>query len=279
MAARACAECAHAHARDTRSLRSLVGSPEAPTFPPQDATNTTKTINQHKQAQESLARFARSCAPLRLQHSHHKTRPTPPRQSTNTSRHRNHSLASLARVLPCGSNIPTTRRDQHHQDNQTTQAGAGITRSLRSLVCSPAAPTFPPQDVTRSLRSLVCSPADPHSLRSPSGSRPRSARLGFLLPARGGNPRTPSAGHGKGLRNRPFTSLGPIPSGPPPSRSLRSLDAAPRRLPAAASGDASGLATLGSSALPCALAIRPRYALIGWAQPVGIAHIVYRLPP
>ena len=73
MAARTCAECAHAHARDTRSLRSLVGSPEAPTFPPQDATNTTETINQHKQAQESLARSARSWAPLRLRHSLHKT--------------------------------------------------------------------------------------------------------------------------------------------------------------------------------------------------------------
>ena len=138
---------------------------------------------------------------------------------------------------------------------------AGDTRSLRSLVCSPFPPVplphshhktqpTPSAGDTRSLRSLVGYPAAPHYLRSPSGSRPRSARLGFLLPTRGGNPRTPSAGLGKGLRNRQSTSLGPIPSGPPPSRSLRSLEAAPRRLPASATGAASGLAALGSSALP-----------------------------
>ncbi len=66
--------------------------------------------------------------------------------------HEGHSLAPLARGLPCGSNIPTTRRDQHHQDNQPTQAGAEVTRSLRSLVCSPAAPTFPPQDANNTKR-------------------------------------------------------------------------------------------------------------------------------
>ena len=129
MAARTCAECAHAHARDTRSLRSLVGPHAAPTFPPQDATNTTKPINQHKQARKSLARSARSWAPLRPQHSHHKTQSTPPRQSTNTSRRRSHSLAPLARGPPCGSKIPSTRRDQH----QTRGTLARCARSWATL--------------------------------------------------------------------------------------------------------------------------------------------------
>lgn len=166
---------------------------------------------------------------------------------------------------------------------------AGDTRSLRSLVCSPFPPVplphshhktqpTPSTGDTRSLRSLAGYHAAPHSHRSPSRSRARSARLGFLLPARGGNPRTPSAGLGTGLRNRQSTSLGPIPSGPPPSRSLRSLDAAPRRLPAAASGGASGLAALGSSALPYAIACRPHYALIGCRPAKARLPIVYRLP-
>lgn len=114
---------------------------------------------------------------------------------------------------------------------------AGDTRSLRSLACSPFPPVplhhshhktqpTPSAADTRSLRSLAGYPAAPHSLRSPTGSRPRYARLGFLLPTRGGNPRAPSAGLGTGLRNRLSTSLGPIPSDPPPVvgfRSRRSL--------------------------------------------------------
>ena len=194
MAARACAECAHAHARDTRSLRSLVGSPEAPTFPPQDATNTTKTINQHKQAQESLARFARSCAPLRLQHSHHKTRPTPPRQSNNTSRRRNHSLASLARVLPCGSNIPTTRRHSLASLARVLPCGSPfapvplrLPPSLRSVgLPASCARGEPPHSVSRAWEGAAQSTIHllgTHSLRSPSLSLAPLARCRSAPPA------------------------------------------------------------------------------------------------
>ena len=128
MAARTCAECAHAHARDTRSLRSLVGPPEAPTFPPQDATNTKRG---------------------------------------------EHSLAALARGLPCGSPFaPVPLR---------------LPPSLRSV----GLPAFsargkPPHSVSRAGERAALSPVHllgPHSLRSPFLSLAALARCRSAPPA------------------------------------------------------------------------------------------------
>ena len=161
MAARACAECAHARTRDTRSLRSLVGSPAAPTFPPQDATNTTKTINQHKQARKSLARSARSWAPLRLQHSHHKTQTTPSAGDT-----RSHRSLVGSPAAPHSLRLP---------------------RSLRSLgLPASSARGKPPHSVSRARERAAQSPIhllEPYSLRCPSLSLAPLARCRSVPPA------------------------------------------------------------------------------------------------
>ena len=86
----------------------------------------------------------------------------------------------------------------------------GAPHSLRSPSQDPRAryararcPPFPPFPLP------IPSVPPPNSLRSPSNSRARSARLGFLPPTHGGNPRAPSSGQGKRLRNRISTSLSP----------------------------------------------------------------------
>lgn len=152
----------------------------------------------------TLARSARSCAPLRLPHSHHKTQPTPPRQTTSTSKRGGHSLASLARVLPIPSDPPPAFPPQ---DATNTKSGRHSLASLaRGLPCGSPFPPIPlrlppslrsvglpasyargkpPHSVSRAGEGAAQSPVHllgPYSLRSPSGGRLSVAALAAARP-------------------------------------------------------------------------------------------------
>ena len=175
----------------------------------------------------TLARFARSCAPHYLRspsHIHTKTinqhnqdnQQAQPRQSTSATKTINKHNQDNQQEQPRQSTSTTKTINKHNQARGTLARFARSWASLRLRNSHHKTQPTPSTGDTRSLRSLVGYPAAPHSIRSPSRSRARSARLGFLLPTRGGNPRSPSAGLGKGLRYRQSTSLGSIPSDPPP---------------------------------------------------------------